>query len=99
MSDKKASKPAWYKNTYFWIGGILFILGLLGIVGGDAVIRDPGQKPEHNLWWLYMVGAVVMIANGWLSHSQTVQHYRESLEAEEEPAQSKDAAREHATQS
>ena len=78
--EKKPSKPAWYKNTYFWIAGILFILGFVGLIFGENSIRDPGQKREHGLALLYFGAAVVMFLNGWLSHRQTVQHYRETVE-------------------
>ncbi|HWA83917.1 MAG TPA: hypothetical protein VG820_10805 [Fimbriimonadaceae bacterium] len=79
MTQKKIPKPAWYKNTYFWIAGILFILAIVGMAGGDATIRDPGQKRESGLWLLYLVASGIMLLNGWISHSQTVQHYQETV--------------------
>ena len=81
MPEKKVSRPVWFKNTYFWIAGILFILSIIGLpfLGGDAAIRDPGQKRESGLCLLYFVGAVIMLVNGWLSHRQTVQHYNETV--------------------
>lgn len=85
MSQKKLPKPAWYKNTYFWIGGLLFVLAIVGLpfVGGDHAIRDPGQKPEGHLWLLYLTAAVVMIVNGVISHKQTVQQYEEDIQSTE----------------
>lgn len=83
VSEKKTSRPAWYKNTYFWIAGILMILGLFGLIMGDNVIRDPGQKREGGLALMYFAAAVIMFLNGWLSHRQTVQHYKETLEGAE----------------
>lgn len=85
MSRKPPAKPVWWKNTYFWIAGILLIVGIIGLpfLGGDHAIRDPGQKREGMLWLLYFVAAVVMFVNGWLSHRQTVQLYRETVESEE----------------
>jgi hypothetical protein len=82
VSRKKPSPPVWYKNTYFWIAGILAILGIIGLpfVGGDDAIRDPGQKHESGLAWLYFLAAGIMFLNGYLSHRQTVQHYMESEE-------------------
>lgn len=80
MTQKKPlPKPVWYKNTYFWIAAILFVLGIIGLpfLGGDHAIRDPGQKREGNLFLLYFVAAVVMLVNGILSHRQTVQQYQE----------------------
>jgi hypothetical protein len=80
VSQKKIPKPAWYKNTYFWISGILFILFIVGLVSGDATIRDPGQKRESMLWLLYLVASGIMLLNGFMSHAQTVQHYNESAD-------------------
>jgi hypothetical protein len=71
------AKPVWYKNTYFWIAGILFILGIVGIIGGDQAIRDPGQKRENGLYLLYFFASVIMFANGFISHRQTVQQFEE----------------------
>ncbi|MGV3617799.1 MAG: hypothetical protein ACO1SV_20940 [Fimbriimonas sp.] len=82
MSQKKPlPKPVWYKNTYFWIGAILFLLGIVGLpfLGGDEAIRDPGQKRENNLFLFYLVASAVMLVNGWLSHRQTVQQYEEEM--------------------
>lgn len=81
MARKKISKPAWYKNTYFWIAAVLFTLGIIGLpfIAGDAAIRDPGQKRENSLYLIYFGASVVMFVNGVLSHRQTVQAYRESL--------------------
>lgn len=82
MSDKPPSKPAWWKNTYFWIAGILFIVGIIGLpfIGGDQAIRDPGQTCDSGLVLIYFAGAAVMAVNGFLSHRQTVQSYNEHLE-------------------
>jgi len=80
VSQKKPlPKPVWYKNTYFWIAAILFVLGIVGLpfLGGDETIRDPGQKREGNLFVLYLIASIVMLINGLLSHRQTVQHYEE----------------------
>jgi hypothetical protein len=81
---KKLPKPAWYKNTYFWIALILFLLGVIGLpfLGGDEAIRDPGQKREGGLAWLYFTAAAIMLLNGIMSHRQTVQHYHEAEETE-----------------
>ncbi|MFQ3587721.1 MAG: hypothetical protein SNJ74_03215 [Fimbriimonadaceae bacterium] len=82
MSAKRIPKPAWYKNTYFWIASILFVIGILGLpfLLGEESIRDPGQRRESGLVLIYFGGALVMFVNGWLSHRQTVQAYQESLE-------------------
>lgn len=84
MSAKKLPKPAAWKNTYFWIAAILFVLAIVGLpfFGGDQAIRDPGQSAEPGLMWIYFGSAVVMFVNGLISHSQTVQHYQEALEDE-----------------
>lgn len=79
--NKPIPKPAWYKNTYFWIAGVLFLLGCIGLpfLGGDEAIRDPGQKRENWLFLLYFGAAAIMLINGYISHRQTVQHYRETV--------------------
>lgn len=83
VSPKKLPKPTWWKNTYFWISGILFILAVIGLIAGDRSIRDPGQKREGMLWLLYLGAAVIMFVNGWLSHRQTMQHYQEHADSAE----------------
>ncbi len=81
MTEKKTpTKPVWYKNTYFWIAGILFILGVVGLIGGDQTIRDPGQKREGGLFLLYFVASVIMFVNGAISHRQTVQQFEEETQ-------------------
>lgn len=81
MSSKKApTKPVWYKNTYFWISAVLFLLGFVGLIFGDPLIRDPGQKREGGLGLLYLVAAVVMFVNGVISHRQTTQQYEEETQ-------------------
>lgn len=80
MSRKKEQRaPVWYKNTYFWIAGILLIVALIGLpfLGGDNTIRDPGQKHEDNLFLLYFVACAVMLVNGWISHKQAIQQFEE----------------------
>ena len=79
MPDKPLPKPAWYKNTYFWIALILFIVGIIGLpfLGGDRTIFDPGQKRESGLAYMYFGAAIVMFVNGYISHNQTVQLYKE----------------------
>ena len=86
MSVKEPPKPVWYKNTYFWIAGLLFIVGVVGLpfFGGDRAIRDPGQRAENMLVWLYWGGAIVMVVNGWISHAQTVQQYEEVTKGTED---------------
>jgi hypothetical protein len=85
VREKKIPKPAWYKNTYFWIAGILLIIGIFGLpfLAGPEAIRDPGQRRENGLTFIYFGGSLLMLINGWLSHKQTVQHYHEALEGEE----------------
>jgi len=83
VANKPLPVPAAWKNTYFWIAAILFIVGIIGMAKGEAVIRDPGQKEESGLVWIYFAGAVVMLVNGVLSHRQTVALYDEEKERQE----------------
>lgn len=77
---KTFPKPAWWKNTFFWFGGILFILAIVGLIGGEKTIRDPGQVRESGLVWIYLGGAVVMVVNGALTHGQAVRAFAEAQE-------------------
>lgn len=79
VKGKPLPEPVWWKNTYFWIAGILFIIGVVGLpfLGGNQAIRDPGQVPEDWIFLIYWGGAAVMLVNGIISHKMTVQHYRE----------------------
>ena len=88
MSDKPLAKPIWWKNTYFLIAAFLVVIGIIGIAVGNATIRDPGQRPESNLYLIYFGAAVIMFVNGWLSHRLTVQHYKEQGGADD-PAPAK----------
>lgn len=74
----KHRNPAWWKNTYFWLGAILFAVFLIGLIRGPLAIRDPGQKREDDLVvWLYLVAAIVMVVNGMISHRQTMRELEE----------------------
>ena len=78
--EKPLPKPVWWKNTFFWFGGILFILAIVGLIGGEETIRDPGQVRESGLFWIYLGGAAVMGVNGWLTHQQALRQFAESQE-------------------
>lgn len=62
----------------------MLILGVLGLVRGDDIIRDPGQVKESNLSLYYLGGAILMIVNGVISHLQAVRSYQESSESNSE---------------
>ncbi|MEQ1822011.1 MAG: hypothetical protein ABL949_05860 [Fimbriimonadaceae bacterium] len=75
---KPTPAPVWWKNTYFVLGAMLLIVGIVGVIAGPKIIRDPGQKREDDLvTLLYFAGAAIMIINGMLSHRQTVREYEE----------------------
>ena len=77
---KPLPKPVWWKNTFFWFGGILFFVALYGLVRGQETIRDPGQVREGGLVWIYLAGAVLMGLNGVLTHGQALRAYAEAQE-------------------
>jgi drug/metabolite transporter (DMT)-like permease len=79
VSQKPIREPVWYRNSYFWIAAILLILSILAIAMGQGAIRDPGQKREGGLWFWYLLACVVMAVNGWISHAQAMQAYREAV--------------------
>lgn len=77
--SKKLAPPSWWKNTYFWIAAILFVVFVIGLIKGPDAVRDPGQLDENGLIWIYLAGAVVMAVNGYLSHKQYVQNYNDEM--------------------
>lgn len=91
MGKKRIAVPAWWKNTFFWFGGLLAVLAIWGAVTNEDNIRDPGQKFETGLVLLYAVGAVVMLLNGWMTHRQALQHYHEAVGDEEPQAPAESA--------
>jgi hypothetical protein len=80
VAAKAPKKPTWWKNTFFLFSVILFALAVWGLVAGEDVIRDPGQVRESGLVWIYLLGGVLMLVHGMISHQQAVQHYNESTE-------------------
>ena len=74
---KKNPRPVWWKNTFFWFGGVLVILGLVGI-GREEIIRDPGQIREDYLVLIFVAAGALMLINGWLTHRQSIQHFEEA---------------------
>jgi hypothetical protein len=80
VSKKLPARPAWHKKTDFWIAAALILLGFFGLIKGDAVIRDPGQKSEGHLYVWYFLGGLAMFVNGWISHRQAMRLYEEATE-------------------
>ena len=80
MSKKAPAPPRWWKNTYFWIAAILFVVFIVGLMYGADSVRDPGQTDEGGLIWIYLGGAVVMLVNGIISHRQYVLYYNEETQ-------------------
>ncbi|MFM9874378.1 MAG: hypothetical protein ACKVQS_13045 [Fimbriimonadaceae bacterium] len=80
MSSKAPVAPVWWKNTFFLFGFVLILLAIFGLVRGEAVIRDPGQKFETGLVLFYFFGGIAMLVNGWLTHLQGLQIFEEYVE-------------------
>lgn len=81
---KSLAPPRWWKNTYFWIAAFLVVVALVGVLRGDEVIRDPGQKDEGGLVLIYLGGAAISLINGIISHRQYVRHYNEETGKEDD---------------
>ena len=77
---KPTPRPAWWKNTFFWFAGVLFVLALVGLISGEATIRDPGQVRESGLVWIYLGGTALMLVNGALTHGQALRAFAEAQE-------------------
>ncbi len=77
MGKKLPKPPVWWKNTFFLFGIALILLSVWGMIAGEQVIRDPGQKFETGLVFFYFVAGVAMIVNGWLTHQQALQQYED----------------------
>jgi hypothetical protein len=75
---KKSSKPAAWKNTFFWLAALGFVIFVIGLIRGDAAIRDPGQKRENGIALFYLLAAIVMLVNGLISHRLTVMQHQEN---------------------
>lgn len=56
------------KSSSFWIAAILFGLAIYGFVAGAEKIADPGQPSDRWLPVWYLVGALIIAFNGYLSH-------------------------------
>ncbi|MCX7800689.1 MAG: hypothetical protein N2109_10140 [Fimbriimonadales bacterium] len=81
MGRQKAPKtPKWYLNSSFWFAAMLLVVAIIGLpfLGGEDAIRDPGQKRESGLVWMYLAAAALMAFNGWLSHQHAVRAFEES---------------------
>lgn len=73
----------WYLNSSFWFAAMLFVVAIVGLpfLGGEDAIRDPGQKRESGLVWMYLAGSAIMALNGWLSHQHAEKAYEEASAA------------------
>lgn len=82
MKEKRgAGVPHVWKNTYFSIAAILFLVGVFGLLRGEASIRDPGQRPEARLVLIYFGAAAVMLVNGVIGHRLTRRDHEEAKES------------------
>lgn len=54
-------------STFTLLGILLVILGLVGKILGPRFIYDPGQIPDGNEAWCYLIVGALMILNGLLS--------------------------------
>jgi len=83
VASKTLARPVWWKNTFFLFGILLVIIALIGLVRGESAIRDPGQIREGRLVMINLLAAVLMIANGLVSHRLAIQAYEEATGPED----------------
>jgi hypothetical protein len=57
----------------------LFVVCILGFIKGAAYIQDPGQPFTSSLPWWYLLGSVLFLLNGYLSHKSTVRAYEATM--------------------
>jgi hypothetical protein len=74
---KKPARPLWWKNSFYWFAAILLIVAVIGFVRGESAIRDPGQVFETGLPFFYLLGALIMFANGWMTHRHAAKRFEE----------------------
>jgi hypothetical protein len=79
VSAKRPARPVWWRNTFFLFGALILVVAVVGFVRGEDAIRDPGQKRESNLALMYVVGGILMLGNGLLTHRQSLAAYEEEF--------------------
>lgn|GEM_PF-3560279 len=56
-----------YFNSFIVIGVILFVLSIAGFATNSVLISEPGQPINHYASLEYLAGAIIMLANGFLT--------------------------------
>ncbi|NUQ69641.1 MAG: hypothetical protein HUU17_02345 [Chthonomonadales bacterium] len=54
-------------NGFILTAIALVIIAIGGMIRGNRWLSEPGMPTNHHGWALYLVAAVVMLVNGWLS--------------------------------
>lgn len=93
MPASAPKRPKWWFNSYFWFTALLVMIAVIGIVSGEESIRDPGQTKDRNLVIIYLVGAAIMFAGGYMSHTIALRAHAEELEEFEKNPSAKGAGK------
>lgn len=65
-------------STFSILGILLIALGIVGKIIGPKFIFDPGQIPDGNEAWYYMIVGVLMLLNGLISPALTAEEKKEA---------------------
>lgn len=56
-----------YLNGFVVIGIVLLGISIAGMVGGNAMLTEPGDPVHWYMWLLYLAAAILMFVNGYVS--------------------------------
>ncbi|MCL5283458.1 MAG: hypothetical protein M1330_01915 [Armatimonadetes bacterium] len=66
-----------YLNSFIIIGTILLLMSIAGVVSGNTLITEPGYKVQQWTWLEYLLAALIMLFNGWLTWKVVARHAAE----------------------
>ncbi len=73
----------WYLNAFILTGVALLFISIAGLVRQDF-LTEPGQPANPLAWLWYLVAAVIMLVNGYVSIRMAMQQAPEPAAATSE---------------